>query len=497
MRCDGTRPVCGQCTRGNRSEDCEYTDGQRPSRTQTLENDVARLQARIQELENPGASAPSVTLHNPYAGSTSAHAVPRLSIPTSASPIASTSSSESYNVYATPQTSQGIMPMEEPPYYLLRAALESTIPMSRAIGFFFNVDRFRLAVTSASGTARPSPVLLNVITLWHIQVTQAAELAGMESLLLPRVLQQLPDTIANALPEELLFVLQTELILAHYFLRIGRYLEARYHANAATSLALSMRLHRQGSIDPPNMFTYVGSLQNCELPEANDAIEEGERITAWWNVFTLDQTLSVVLSVPPTIPCTRLSVTTPWPLDMTTYERSATRSPGYHGRTATPGSIPSHTDVLRAMLAHSDNAIEQTSSIAGLNAKAAALLAHASSVSSRFTIDPRIAQNPDFRTQHTALSNLIERFHQALPPLSDETPPEIMRSLLVIYVFTNLAAVQLHHAFRDVLPSSAHLSSNAAHAVIGMINNANARGIRFFNPILQIMYSAVVRQFGS
>lgn len=32
-------------------QDCEYTDGPVPSLTQMLERDVARLQARIKELE--------------------------------------------------------------------------------------------------------------------------------------------------------------------------------------------------------------------------------------------------------------------------------------------------------------------------------------------------------------------------------------------------------------------------------------------------------------
>ena len=46
--------------------DCEYTDGNRRPRTLALEEDVARLQARVQELENPDTTTPSLTLHDPY-----------------------------------------------------------------------------------------------------------------------------------------------------------------------------------------------------------------------------------------------------------------------------------------------------------------------------------------------------------------------------------------------------------------------------------------------
>ena len=52
-------------------DDCEYTDIQGRTRTQILEENVARLQARIQELENPQASSPSVLLHDPYSSSRS------------------------------------------------------------------------------------------------------------------------------------------------------------------------------------------------------------------------------------------------------------------------------------------------------------------------------------------------------------------------------------------------------------------------------------------
>jgi hypothetical protein len=69
QRCDGVRPTCGQCTRGNRLDDCEYTDGQGRSRTSMLEEDILRLQARIQELEHPEHTTPAVALHHPYSSS--------------------------------------------------------------------------------------------------------------------------------------------------------------------------------------------------------------------------------------------------------------------------------------------------------------------------------------------------------------------------------------------------------------------------------------------
>ena len=67
QRCDGERPFCTQCVIGNRTEDCEYTDVQGRTRTQLLEETVALLQARIQELESPNVASQSIYLHDPYA----------------------------------------------------------------------------------------------------------------------------------------------------------------------------------------------------------------------------------------------------------------------------------------------------------------------------------------------------------------------------------------------------------------------------------------------
>jgi hypothetical protein len=66
QKCDGSKPICGQCIRARRPDDCEYTDGQGRSRTQILEENISRLEARIHELEHPDESLQSVTLHDPY-----------------------------------------------------------------------------------------------------------------------------------------------------------------------------------------------------------------------------------------------------------------------------------------------------------------------------------------------------------------------------------------------------------------------------------------------
>jgi len=54
-----------------RPHDCEYADHQGRTRVEILEEQLTRLQERINELENPGTAPEPVLLHQPQAPSRS------------------------------------------------------------------------------------------------------------------------------------------------------------------------------------------------------------------------------------------------------------------------------------------------------------------------------------------------------------------------------------------------------------------------------------------
>ena len=66
QKCDGGWPACGRCVRAAHGEDCEYLDEQGQTRTQILEQSIARLETRIRELERPDAASSAVALHEPH-----------------------------------------------------------------------------------------------------------------------------------------------------------------------------------------------------------------------------------------------------------------------------------------------------------------------------------------------------------------------------------------------------------------------------------------------
>ncbi|KAE9382660.1 hypothetical protein BT96DRAFT_790905, partial [Gymnopus androsaceus JB14] len=99
--------------------------------------------------------------------------------------------------------------------------------------------------------------------------------------------------------------------LANYFYFAGRILEGKYHTTAAASLVLSSGIHKIRTSSPDAS----GYLNLNPLAEPRDAIEEGERINAFWTVLTLDAFWNTVHGVPSSIPYTTpmARVDTPWP----------------------------------------------------------------------------------------------------------------------------------------------------------------------------------------
>ena len=59
QKCDGARPVCAQCSKANRSSECQYYEKKRTSRTQLLQAKITKLEARLRELEAEHSSPDS------------------------------------------------------------------------------------------------------------------------------------------------------------------------------------------------------------------------------------------------------------------------------------------------------------------------------------------------------------------------------------------------------------------------------------------------------
>ncbi|KAI0291628.1 hypothetical protein B0F90DRAFT_1671458 [Multifurca ochricompacta] len=290
MKCDGIRPVCGPCSRANRSEDCEYTDGQSRTRTQILEDTIAQLEARIQELEHPNSAPPSVILRDPH--STFYQAQP--------SPIPGPSH-------------------PSPPVMLSQSDFshesQASTPSSPLIGKSLSITLDLMFKSLTGNPSRPIPALISAIYLWGEVLSKGKEFLQSGSILASRVTAQLGNAIPVTPSHQTLQVIQAKLLLANYFFYIGIFRRISRHGMwltqdpDSTTYACFHELYRSTRHHPT---------------EPRDQIEEGERINAFWAVFIMDRYLSVAFGAPLVISdmdAPGLQIDTPWPLEMETYER--------------------------------------------------------------------------------------------------------------------------------------------------------------------------------
>jgi hypothetical protein len=361
-KCDGVKPICGPCTQHPKDDDCEYTDGQSRSRTKVLEETVSRLAARVHELEHPDESTPSVTLHDPYSQFNQPLQLslsPSLSTPESLpystlSPMSPTSpasnqpsggrrlsastcplimtNSTGSNLSSTSSAQPNVAPpvsgFEEPPQVAIQSLLDNFLPHAIEFGFFLDIPRFRnstLLSLPFGHHSRPTQALLNTVYLWGLHLSQPEALADQERTMLLRALQNCTTDLLGEHPQKILHTIQVHVLLAYYFFRTGRFLEAKYHSDGAVSLALGAGLHKIRSLlpSPPPILGVVAN-NAVSLQEAQDDIEQGERINGFWAAFVSHKILAVALNPPSnvcgTLESPGMQIDTPWPLDIESYQ---------------------------------------------------------------------------------------------------------------------------------------------------------------------------------
>ncbi|KAJ3869323.1 hypothetical protein EV359DRAFT_30445 [Lentinula novae-zelandiae] len=289
MRCDGARPICGQCRRGQRLEDCEYTDRQGQSRMEALENSIARLKARIHELENPGAPmGEAVVLRQPYSQT--------MGLPTSErnnfDPVCSS---------------------------ILR--LDKFFEHAASFGFFLSADNFRASTLlphPMGDPRRPLDSLLATVYLFGCLFSDNPAWQARSPEYLAQALQStgLPGLAGNH-PQKVLHTIQAEVLLANYFFSAGRLLEGRYHVSTAMSLCVGSGLNK---IRSPDLMMTIDN-HNDLFPKANGPVEVGERIMAWWVTLSLDQGWAAAFEINSYNDLIIAETETPWPLRVEDYLR--------------------------------------------------------------------------------------------------------------------------------------------------------------------------------
>ncbi|KAJ3845324.1 hypothetical protein F5878DRAFT_268467 [Lentinula raphanica] len=311
MKCDGARPICGPCRRGQRPEDCEYTDRHGQSRMEALEESIARLSARIHELENPVApSEEPVVLRQPYGESFTG---------TSSSRLRST-------VLAVPSpgamnAAGALAPLVEPPRDVILTFLNNFFEHALCLGFFLSAHDFQVSALlpyPLGDHRRPLSSLLAVVYFFGCFLSEDPAWQARSSDYLAKALESSnTSSLASQHPQKVLHTIQVEVLLANYLFSAGRLLEGRYHISTAMSLCVGSGL---STIRSPALLLEDGSSTGF-FRKANSPLEVGERIMAWWVTLSLDQGWAAAFEVNSYNDPIIAETETPWPLPVEEYIR--------------------------------------------------------------------------------------------------------------------------------------------------------------------------------
>ncbi|KAF6761603.1 hypothetical protein DFP72DRAFT_987787 [Ephemerocybe angulata] len=498
---DGSKPICGPCRRHPKEDECEYSDGPGRSRTKALEEQVLRLEARLQELENPEATTPSVKLHDPYA---QYHETQRLSrsppifIPQDTAPFAplspfsptSTSSSlpsgRHWNTFSalkpdtepTGSSGSSSSPLRHNPFNspFLGAevcrGVDKFLPHAAEFGFFLHKPTFR-----ANALLSPS---FRVVYLWGVHLGQSEALLREEPGFLIRAVQHTATDLLGTHPNRVLHTLQAQVLLAYYFFRTGRFLEAKGQTGAAISLSLGSGFHklRSTNVWPP---TILGLFQDTPLylDHPQTALDEGERINAFWAVFVLHKIITVALE-PPANVCGALEapgiqIDVPWPLETSAYAEGTL--------------MPESSSTVRSFLGGADTLPLDADSISLMVTKASILFHRSAHLTGHWSPNMGQREFQAFAAGFQTVNRLIETFRSQLPPISTYRASDpAIRTLILTHALTDAATIKLHGIFAYADSASKQHCLTAARSV-------SLQEVGYLNPIMGTLWMSACHVF--
>ncbi|KIK62051.1 hypothetical protein GYMLUDRAFT_165430 [Collybiopsis luxurians FD-317 M1] len=511
IRCDGVRPVCGPCQRTPKDDPCEYADGPGRSRTRALEETVSRLEARLREYEHPDETPP-VALHNPYDEGQESDSTVRVKVAGSSShsipPSPYTVTSPLTNIASPrPGTSRLCLVLSlggssgssdrtasASPAVETRIALPATSSLlewffkhSACFGFFLDISRFSqsaLLPYDFGHQSRPCPGLLSTVYLWGIHLSPQAHHKELEHTLLVRALRDTASDLSSSRPHPHRFIhtIQAETLLGYYFFRNGNILEAKRHSASAASLALGCGLNIFSSTQDNTSLIPAFPDGSAGLPASQDPVEEGERINAFWAVFTLYRDLAIAVDPPGSVcgvfDAPGCQIHTPWPLDMETYRKNILPH---------RGASTVHNFLNHVQQREGDN---QPASTSTLITKASILMHQAAFVAGQYHPDMPSRDAQTFFAAFQSLKHLIDGLRAQLPSLEKvDRRNSSIRELFLAHALVYGSIIRLNEIFSESDPNCRNSCVSAAQAMLhgGGINVVDFGCV---NPIMGTLWAS-------
>ncbi|KAH8835882.1 hypothetical protein DL96DRAFT_1732962 [Flagelloscypha sp. PMI_526] len=442
IRCDAKQPECTNCKKSARpGELCEYNELGK-SRNQINEEKIARLEAKIRELEVMN-DVNGIRLIDPYAASPNILTIPDLPLD-----VGSGSSSLSSSPSSAEKEKFSDGTHDEPSPAIKSQLIHKFLDNSWATGLALDPEELRrhaLSNPEQDTWAKPPPALMYCYVF------------------LSRCLRHLATSLSHN-TYEMVYVIQTQLLLATYYFALDEELQAHYHLGAAVSLTLSMKLHKSGTSPsvgtppPQTESVHIDTQIQSGLPRKEDVIR------LFWGVFVLNcwaakQDSPTAMTFD--LDC-GVQVDTPWPLDLHSSEDEQSRS----------DALPqSRLTLQNFWLDVSQDAPGEFAQFT-LLVKAAFLYRQAHNLLRRFQRG-QVSLGPQgtFPADFNRLDRLIQRFRDTLPPVEQFSliPQSAIRIMLFSHSLAHAACIELHSVFMVTDPVSLEKSLAASGAMYALI----------------------------
>ncbi|GLB35522.1 hypothetical protein LshimejAT787_0210870 [Lyophyllum shimeji] len=495
LKCDGTRPVCRQCTKMNRGHTCEYDDKQRKSRTQLLKEQLSQLERRLHELESKSKSSSSSpappsppfqydfesfgleAFNDAPVASSSKYSLVNATSSSDTSPSPTPSGSRLANQSALfhpgdkywlpsessrpSSASNSVLgaPSQVDPRVSLsprarRYLLDVFMNHRHQCWFYASMDRF----LNSSLNQEPHPALINAMYLL------ACHFAHMPfySEMIPAFFVQTQHEINAALDtsDRLADIVQASSLLAIYLYMNNRVVEGYRHTFSAVRLAIGLGLHQ---ISTSNTIAKVYPRQTPLIPIAppRDARELSDRIFAFWQVFMIDRCWSVANGLPLALPdknTPQCRILTRWPSALGHWPDDGFQPP-----------IQSFFDGLDTL-----GASEQF--MPALKAKAAALY-ELTSRSKTFGSDPN-----DWA--YCFAEAAVQRFSSTIPSLTFDRDYFMVQTV----IYTSFVHLQRHVLFDG-------RALKAGNSIVQLILQLRDADWQYLDPIISVCWFTVAEMF--
>jgi len=333
-------------------------------------------------------------------------------------------------------------------------------------GLEINMGRLVESLTLPASKQR-HPALLNAIFLWSCCLSRPGPLSQYENHYLTRTLDSLADALRQ--PDKTVDVVQASCLLSLYYFSNGRMLEGSYHASAAAALVAQFGLEIGASAQQN-----YDLLHTIRIESAQDPMEQGERILAFWQAYNLDYCWSVVLRKSPVIRDGRYVFTSATPSYSEDYE---VVEGGHLFQTSRP------------FVEASPVSISNGYSTLALRSKASALFQRADRLSSSLVshAPPSNALREDIQVLEHAISRLQATI---IPPHQFDSIPCDKHSLVVIHTLTHAAMILLYSRFSQDDPASYDKCLSSTRSIVALIkHHALDADLAFLDPIVSCCWT--------